>query len=200
MPEAPDVTALLLELSGGRKEALDELLPLVYEELRCIAHRHMGGERSGHTLNTTALVHEAYVKLVDVHRVDWQDRSHFLAMSSRAMRRILVDHARARNSTKRGGGAERVPLDHAIEITGEQSEDLIALDDALSRLEAMSERQARGVEYRFFGGMTLKEVADALGVSHGTAKRDWTLARAWLNRELTGPARTTPGTRLAETE
>ncbi len=200
MPEPPDVTALLLELSGGRREALDDLLPLVYDELRRLAHRHLGGERVGHTLNTTALVHEAYVKLVDVQRVEWQDRGHFLAMASRAMRRILVDYARARNRAKRGGGAERVPLDQAIQISDEQAEDLIALDDALSRLEALNERQCRGIEYRFFGGMTLEEVADALGVSHGTAKRDWTLARAWLNRELGGSATTTLEAGLATTE
>ena len=117
MTEVENVTALLLELSGGRKEALDELLPLVYKELRRLAHRHLRGERAGHTLNTTALVHEAYVKLVDVQRVEWQDRSHFLAMASRAMRRILVDYARARNRAKRGGEAERIPLDQAIQIT-----------------------------------------------------------------------------------
>ena len=191
MTEVEDVTALLLELSGGRKEALDELLPLVYKELRRLAHRHLRGERAGHTLNTTALVHEAYVKLVDVQRVEWQDRSHFLAMASRAMRRILVDYARARNRAKRGGAAERVPLDQAIQITDEQADDLVALDDALGRLEVLSERQCRGIEYRFFGGMTLEEVADALGVSQGTAKNDWALARAWLNRELGGAATTT---------
>jgi len=191
MTEVEDVTALLLELSGGRNEALDELLPLVYKELRRLAHRHLRGERAGHTLNTTALVHEAYVKLVDVQRVEWQDRSHFLAMASRAMRRILVDYARARNRAKRGGAAERVPLDQAIQITDEQADDLVALDDALGRLEVLSERQCRGIEYRFFGGMTLEEVADALGVSHGTAKNDWALARAWLNRELGGAATTT---------
>ena len=200
MPEAHDVTALLLELSGGRREALDELLPLVYEELRRLAHRHRGGERAGHTLNTTALVHEAYLKLVDVQKVEWQDRGHFLAMASRAMRRILVDYARARSRAKRGGEAERVPLDQAITITDVQSDDLLALDGALSGLEALNERQCRGVEYRFFGGMTLEEVADVLGVSHGTAKRDWTLARAWLNRELDGFGTTAVGTRMAETQ
>jgi RNA polymerase sigma factor (TIGR02999 family) len=200
MPDPPDVTALLLELSGGRQEALDELLPLVYHELRRIAHRHLRGEDAGHTLNTTALVHEAYLRLVDVRKVQWQDRSHFLAMASRAMRRILVDYARARNREKRGGGAERVSLDQAMEVTGEQADDLMALDEALTKLESINERQCRGVEYRFFGGMTLEEVADVLGVSHGTAKRDWTLARAWLNRELGGSTAIGTESGLAETE
>lgn len=184
MSEATDLTVLLHDLSGGREGALDEILPLVYEELRRIAHRHLAKERGGHTLSTTALVHEAYVKLVDVKRVDWRDRTHFLAMASRSMRRILVDYARAHRSEKRGGTAERVPLSHAVEVAEERAADVLALDEALRRLEELDERQARGVEYRFFGGMTLEEVGEALGVSHGTAKRDWTLARAWLNREL----------------
>ena len=199
MSEATDVTALLLELSGGREGALDEVLPLVYEELRRIAHRHLAGERSGHTLSTTALVHEAYLRLVDVKRVDWRDRTHFLAMASRSMRRILVDYARARGSEKRGGDAERVPLSNAVQVAEAQAEDILALDEALRRLEQLDERQCRGVEYRFFGGMTLEEVAEALGVSHGTAKRDWTLARAWLNRELTGRDDADTTGRLAET-
>lgn len=198
MPQSTDVTTLLLELSAGREGALEEILPLVYEELHGIAHRHLARERRGHTLSTTALVHEAYVRLVDVKRVQWRDRTHFLAMASRSMRRILVDYARTRGAQKRGGATERVPLAEAVEVADERAADILALDEALRRLEELNERQCRGVEYRFFGGMTLEEVAEALGISHGSAKRDWTLARAWLNRELRDADDTKPPGALAE--
>jgi RNA polymerase sigma factor (TIGR02999 family) len=184
--ETAEFTRLLREVGGGRRESLDRLVPLVYEELRAVAHAHLLGERTGHTLNTTALVHEAYIRLVDIRQVTWQDRAHFCGMASRAMRRILIDHARARLREKRGGGAIHVSLDDSVGLPAERAVDLIALDDALSKLETLDERQARFVECRFFAGLTLEETAEALGVSLATAKRDWTLCRAWLNREMSG--------------
>jgi RNA polymerase sigma factor (TIGR02999 family) len=181
----PEVTELLIELSRGRREALDRLVPLVYDELRRIAHQHLRGERAGHTLNTTALVHEAYLKLIDIQRVDWRSSTHFFATASRAMRRILIDYARTRRREKRGGdNAVHVPLDEAADIPMDQAEDLIALDEALTRLEALDERQCRVVECRFFTGLTIEETAEALGVSPATVKLDWAMSRAWLNREL----------------
>jgi len=184
MTDRHSVTERLVALSGGNPEAWDELMPIVYDELKQLAHRHLARERTGHTLSTTALVHEAYLKLINVDRVEWHDRTHFFAMASRAMRRILIDYARTRNREKRGGGLARVPLDDAFQVAEERAEDLIALDEALSRLEAVNERQCRVVEYRFFGGMSLQETADALGVSVASVKRDWALCRAWLNQEL----------------
>jgi RNA polymerase sigma factor (TIGR02999 family) len=184
MADPTDVTRLLHALSEGSPRALDELMPLVYEELRAIASRYLRGEREGHTLNTTALVHEAYMKLVDIDEVDYRDRGHFYAVASTAMRRILIDHARARRRDKRGGGAETVSLDQVVAMTDEQAGELLALDEALGRLEAIDGRRARLVEYRFFGGLTFPEAAEALGVSVATAKREWAVARAWLNREL----------------
>jgi RNA polymerase sigma factor (TIGR02999 family) len=179
-----DVTGLLVDLSGGRREALEELMPIIYDELRLVAHRHLRNERPGHTLNTTALVHESYFKLVDVTRVQWQDRAHFFAMASRAMRRILIDYARTRGREKRGGDRKRVSIQMAFHVAEDSAEDLIALDDALQRLEAVNERQARIVEYRFFGGLSVKETAEALGIAPATVKRDWAVTRAWLNKEL----------------
>ena len=184
MANPPDVTALLVALSSGQGRALDELMPVVYEELRTIAHRYLRQERPGHTLNTTALVHEAYMKLVDIKRVDYRDRGHFYAVASRAMRRILIDHAKARKAKKRGGGAEAITLDEALQLTDRVADDLLALDDALDRLAELDARQARAIEFRFFGGLTFEETAAVLGISVASAKRDWTLARAWLNREL----------------
>ncbi len=179
--EPQTVTALLEKLTAGQAEALDELIPQVYSELNEIAHRHLRGERPDHTLNTTALVHEAYVRLVDVHRVQWQGRAHFFAMASRVMRRVLVDHARSRGRQKRGGAAIAVTLDEAIAQTPGDSDDLLALDEALTRLEALNKRQSRVVECRVFAGLGVEETAAALGISPATVKRDWTLARAWLN-------------------
>ena len=184
MSHQDDVTARLVALAGGNSGAWDELMPVVYNELKRLAHRHLLNERSGHTLNTTALVHEAYLKLVDGARVQLRDRAHFFALASRAMRHILIDYARTRKREKRGGGIAPVTLDDDFHIPVDQIEDLIDLDDALTKLEAVNERQCRVVEYRFFGGMSVEETAEALGVSRGSVKRDWKIARAWLNQEL----------------
>lgn len=167
-------------------EALDRLVPPAYDELRRIAHRQLRGERGDHTLDTGALVHEAYLKLSRLDRIEWRDRSHFLAAAAGAMRRILVDYAVARKAGKRGGGQQRVPLDEVVVLTDDRAQELLALDDALRRLAAESERAARIVEWRFFGGMSIEETAEVLGISPATVKREWTLARAWLNRALQG--------------
>lgn len=180
-----EVTKLLKAHRAGDSGALNELLPRVYDELRRMAHRRMQGERAGHTFGTTALVHEAYLELVDLDRVDWQDRTHFFAVAARVMRNVLVDYAVKRNAEKRGGDRDRVPLrdeDAACEV---DLTDVLAVHQALSRLEERDERQARVVECRFFGGLTIEETAEALGVSPATVGRDWRVARAWLNRELT---------------
>jgi RNA polymerase sigma factor (TIGR02999 family) len=165
-------------------EGLDRLVPQVYEELRRIAHVQLRGERGDHTLDTGALVHEAYLKLSRLDRIEWRDRSHFLAAAAGAMRRILVDYAMARKARKRGGGRQRVPLDDVAVLADDRAQDLLTLDDALRRLALESERAARIVEWRFFGGMSIEETAEVLDISPATVKREWTLARAWLNREL----------------
>src|SRR5437867_11485171 len=193
MEERDDITGLLRELSRGRAEVLDHIMPIVYDKLRRIAHAQLRGERPEHTLNTTALVNEAYLKLVNVRQVEWRDRAHFFAVAARLMRRILMDYARARQREKRGGDAVRVPLAEAQHVPlGGAADDLLALEEALARLEAQSERQCRVVECRCFAGMTLEETAAALGISVATVKRDWTFSRAWLNRQLalsdSGPA------------
>jgi len=180
-----EVTKLLKAHRAGDSGALNELLPLVYDELRRMAHRRMQRERDGHTFGTTALVHEAYLELVDLDRVDWQDRTHFFALAARVMRNVLVDYAVKRKAEKRGGDRDRVPLrDKDMAHEGNLA-NVLAVHQALKRLEAMDERQARVVEYRFFGGLTIEETAEALGVSSATVGRDWRVARAWLNRELT---------------
>ncbi|HEX6133190.1 MAG TPA: sigma-70 family RNA polymerase sigma factor [Longimicrobiales bacterium] len=168
----------------GHEAALAPLVPLVYDELRRIARRHLGAERPDHTLSTTALVHEAYMKLADQTRGRWRERSHFCAVASRAMRRILVDHARQHNARKRGGARRQIPLGDVALTIDERAEVLIDLDDALTRLAACDERQARIVECRFFAGMTEDETAEALGVSPRTVRREWVKARGWLLREL----------------
>lgn len=179
-----DITRLLEAHADGDRQALDELLPLVYGELQRIAHRRLGGERRGHTLNTTALVHEAYLKLVQLDRMNWQNRAHFFAIAAQVMRNVLVDYAVRQKAQKRGGGRERVSLDE-IEIgTAPRIDELLALQQALERLGALDERQARVVECRVFGGMSIDETAHALGISAATVSRDWTVARAWLAREL----------------
>lgn len=163
---------------------LDAVFPAVYDELRRVAHRHLRGEGTGHTLGTTALVHEAWLELARLEHVRWPGRPYVLAAASQAMRRILIDHAVARRAGKRGGGAVAEPLDDAVAMAVSRGDDLLALDEALARLAALDPRAARVVECRFFGGMSVEETAEALGTSPATVKRDWTSARAWLNREL----------------
>jgi RNA polymerase sigma factor (TIGR02999 family) len=184
-----DVPQLLQELSQGKSGALDRLLPIVYEELRRIAHGQLRSERPGHTLNTTALVHEAYLRLVKLDHVEWRDRAHFYAVAARVMRRVLIDYARAKKREKRGGDAVQVPLSETLDALVQQPEDLLALEEALSRLEARNVRQCRVVECRCFSGMSVEETAAALDTSPATVKRDWAFARAWLNRELTEDSR-----------
>ncbi len=186
--ERDQVTGLLHAWGAGDEQALQRLVPLVEAELHRIARRCMKAERAGHSLQATALVNEAYLRLVDVQRVQWQDRAHFLAMSARLMRRVLVDHARARGYQKRGGGAVRVTLVEGVGGTDERPHDVVALDDALTALASMDPRKARVVELRYFGGLTVEEAATVLGVSSDTVSRDWKLARAWLLRELDVPA------------
>lgn len=181
-----EITQLLVAWSDGDQAALDELTPLVYEELHRLAHRYMRGERAGHTLQTTALVNEAYTRLIDWKNVRWQNRAHFFGVSAELMRRILVDFARARGYQKRGGGMRAVTLNDAINVSNEKGVDLIALDEALSALAELDPRQSKVVELRFFGGLTNEEAAEVLNVSVATVRRDWTLARAWLHRELKG--------------
>ncbi len=181
---AGDVTNLLLSWGQGDETALQRLVPLVHDELHRLAGRQMRGERQGHVLQTTGLVNEAYVRLIDLSRVQWQDRAHFFSMASRVMRRILVDYARSRNSLKRSGGVRRVSLDEAAEVSGERRVDLVALDDALAALAVVDQRKGHVVEMRFFGGLSVEETAAALHVSVETVTRDWRLAKAWLRREL----------------
>jgi RNA polymerase sigma factor (TIGR02999 family) len=178
------VTELLKAARSGEAAAFDEVFPLVYDVLRRIAHRKLAGEPSGHTLVTTDLVHEGYLKLVRLDRIEWQGRAHFLAMAAHAMRNILVDHALRRRAGKRGGAYTRVPLHSGLAIDEASGTDVLTVHAALERLQAIDERQARVVECRFFAGMSIEETAEALGVSPATIKRDWALARAWLNREL----------------
>jgi RNA polymerase sigma factor (TIGR02999 family) len=184
-----DPTALLLAWSRGDDAAFDELVPLIHGELHRIARRHMRLERPGHTLQATALVNEAYLRLIDVKQMKWQNRAHFLAMAARVMRRILVESARSRRFQKRGGGAQVEPLDEERIAAGEPGRDLVALDDALTALASMDPRKSHVVEMRFFGGLTVDETAEALHVSAETVRRDWRLAKAWLLSEL-GPEST----------
>ncbi len=182
-------TALLLAWNRGEPEALDALLPLVYEELRRVAAHYMRRERADHTLQATALVNEAYLRLIEVKRVRWENRAHFFAMASRLMRRILVDAARSRDYQKRGGGAPMLSLDEALIVPCEPGDDLVALDEALNALAAVDVRKSQVVEMRFFGGLDIDETAEALHVSRDTVKRDWRVAKLWLLRELGGDAR-----------
>lgn len=184
-----ELTGLLQAWRGGDTAALDALLPLVYEELHRLAHRHMAGERRGHVLQTSALVSEAYVRLVDAARVDWRDRAHFFAVTARLMRQVLIQHARARQTDKRGGHAVRVALDETTLPAPERDADLVALDEALNRLAEVDPREAKVVELRFFAGLTEEEAAHVLGISDRTLRREWDHARVWLLRELRrGPA------------
>jgi RNA polymerase sigma factor (TIGR02999 family) len=177
-------TALLRAWGRGDQAALDQLVPLVHEQLRRIARQHMAHERGGHTLQPTALVNEAYLRLIDIKRIEWQDRQHFFAMAARVMRRVLVDAARARRFHKRGGGAQMAPLHEALVVSNEPPRDLVELDDALNALAEVDARKAQVVEMRYFGGLNVEETAEALHVSPGTVMRDWRLAKVWLLREL----------------
>jgi RNA polymerase sigma-70 factor (ECF subfamily) len=187
-PVPADVTRLLRAWSQGDEDALQKLIPVVYQELRRLAHRYMNRERADHTLETTALVHEAYQRLIDTPQVGWQDRTHFLAVCAQLMRRILVDHARSRRYLKRGGGIRMVPLDEALVAARDRGRDLVALDEALTALAAIDSRKSRVVELRFFGGLTMDETAAVLHVSPDTVLRDWKLAKVWLLHELAGGA------------
>lgn len=194
---AGEVTQLLLRWRAGDEAALAALLPLVYEELRSMARRHLRHERDSHTLQRTALVHEAFLRMVDQQQVDWESRTQFYGLASQMMRRILVDHARRRSAAKRGDGAQHVDLDAMLQEEGEDSSppaqeaeiDFAAIDDALQRLEALDPQQGKLVELRFFGGLSIKETADIIGVSPATVKREWAIARAWLQREITAGER-----------
>ncbi len=179
-----EVTGLLLAWSEGEQTALEKLMPLVYAELHRLAKHYMRREHAGHTLQTSALVNEAYLRLIDARSVRWQNRAHFFAVSAQIMRRILVDFARAKQNLKRGGGARPVILDEGLVVSPEIGADLLALDEALERLAVLSKRQGRVVELRYFGGLNEDEVAEALKVSPRTVRTDWSLARAWLYREL----------------
>ena len=186
MADAPsqDVTRLLARWHGGDEGALEQLVPIVHQELRRLARRQMAGERPGHTLQPTALVNEAYLRLVDLKQIQWQNRAHFFAMAARLMRRILVDFARSRRYQKRGGGAKQVSFTEALEIAASQPADVVALDEALAALARVDERKSRVVELRFFGGLSIEETAEVLSVSRETVKRDWTFAKMWLLRHL----------------
>ena len=179
-----DVTQVLLAWNDGDESALEKLVPLVYEELRRLARRYMRRERPGHTLQTTALINEAYLQLVDIKHVHWQNRAHFFALCARLMRRILVDFARSRHYAKRGGGARPVSLEQSPAVSAAPATDLVAVDEALQALTKIDDRKAQVVELRFFGGLTVEESAEVLKVSPETVRRDWRLAKVWLLREL----------------
>jgi RNA polymerase sigma-70 factor (ECF subfamily) len=181
-----EVTELLLAWSGGEASALDKVMPLVYAELHRLARQRLWHERAGHTLQTSDLINEAYLRLVDANRVNWQDRAHFLAVSAQAMRRVLVEHARARGSQRRGAGVQRLPLEAALNVHAQQSPDLVKLDEALTALAGEYPRRAQVIELRFFGGLSVEETAAVLGVSEDTVLRDWRLARIWLLRAMNG--------------
>lgn len=187
-PLSDQVTQLLLAWGAGDESALQQLVPLVHTELRRMARRQMRRERDDHTLQTTALVNEVYLRMVDLSRVRWQDRAHFFAMASRLMRRVLVDHARSRRYQKRGGGAVKVSITQALGVRDQIAPDIVALSDALDTLAAVDERKSKVVELRFFGGLSVRETAESLGVSEETVMRDWRLAKAWLLRELSDGA------------
>jgi len=184
MTSQHEITRLLVDWSKGDQNALEKLTPIVYEELRRLAGRYLRQERYGHTLQSTALVHEAYLKLVGQHSIHWQNRAQFFGVAAQLIRRILVDYARNRHAAKRGANAPRLSLDEAIALPGERDLDLVALDDALEGLAKLDPRQSRLVELRFFAGLTMEEAAEVLNMSLATAKRDWTAAKAWLFREI----------------
>ena len=182
-----EVTRLLQDCSDGNRDALDKLLPLVYNELRRLAHSYLSHERPDHTLQTTALVHEAYLKLIDQRSVNWQNRAQFFAISAQAMRRILLDNARRHTAAKRGSGGQKISLDEVATLSGDSAnESLIALDLALQKLETIDEAQSKIVELRYFGGLTIEETAEVLKISPSSIQREWTVARAWLYKSITG--------------
>jgi RNA polymerase sigma-70 factor (ECF subfamily) len=183
--DTDDISRLLTAWSGGNQAALDRLTAIVYMELRRLAHYYMDRERAGHILQTTALVNEAYMRLVDYKRMQWQDRAHFFAVASRVMRRILVDHARSHN-LKRGAGVQHLPLDDVAVVSPSRTDDMLALDDAMNGLARLDPRKAQIIEMRFFGGLSVEETAEVLQVSPATVRRDWSIARFWLYRELGG--------------
>ncbi len=183
-PSPKDVTQLLLDWRDGNKEALDKLIPLVYDELRRLADHYLRRERPDHTLQATALVHEAYFRLVDQRNVDWQNRAHFFGIAAGLMRRILLEHARSHRAAKRGGDKQKLSLDEAMGLSKERDVDLVSLDDALTSLEAIDPQKSRIVELRFFGGLTIEETAEVLGVSPITVNRAWRITKAWLLREI----------------
>jgi RNA polymerase sigma-70 factor (ECF subfamily) len=182
--QPPDVTQLLLAWNDGDQAALEKLLPLVYDELRRLADSYLRRERAAHTLQATALVHEAYLRLVDQRRVRWQNRAHFFGIVAQLMRRILVDHARAHQAAKRGEGQVKLSLDEAINVSAERAAEVVALDEALTSLAELDEQQSRIVELRYFGGLSNQEIAEVLGISAPTVTRQWRLAKAWLYHEL----------------
>jgi RNA polymerase sigma factor (TIGR02999 family) len=184
LASSQEVTRLLKAWGAGDDEALEKLTPLVYRQLHEIARRYMAGERVGHMLQTTALVNEAYLRLVDCGKVNWQDRAHFFAVSAQLMRRVLIDFARSRGYLKRGGAVPHIPLDEAPSVCNEPDVNLVALDDALNALAAVDERKSKVVELKFFGGLSVEETAEVLRVSSDTVIRDWKLAKIWLLREL----------------
>ena len=184
IPAPSGVTQLLIDCSDGNQDAFNKLYPLVYEELRHLAHRYMSHERPGHTLQTTAVVHEAYLRLIDQKHVQWQNRAHFFAIASQMMRRILITHAQSHTYAKRGGGALKVSLDEAAVLSPERAIELITLDEALKSLTAIDPRRSQVVELRFFGGLSNEEIAEVLKISPNTVTRDWNVAKAWLYREM----------------
>ncbi len=183
-PPASEVTRLLMDWRAGREEALDQLMPLIYQELKQLARGYLRGERPDHTLQPTALIHEAYMRLADQRLPQWQNRAHFYGIAARVMRQILVDHARRHHASKRGSEQQRVPLDEAIVFTEDRAADVVALDDALKELATFDERKCRVIELRFFGGLSLEETAEALGISIATVGRELRSASAWLHRRM----------------
>ena len=193
MPKSSqDVTKLLLEWRGGKQDALDQLIPIIYEDLRRQAHHYIQDERKGHSLQTTGLINETYLRLMDCKKVSWKNRAHFFAVTAQIMRRILVDYARSRRSQKRGGDLEKTTLDEALTFSIARNLDLVALDDALNELALKDERRCRVVELRFFGGLSIEETAEVLGIHPDTVVRDWRLAKVWLAREIKKSAEGNP--------
>jgi RNA polymerase sigma factor (TIGR02999 family) len=184
MPSAENVTKMLRDWRNGDQEALEQLIPVVYDELHRQAARYLRREHPGHTLQTTALIHEAYLRLINQQNIEWQNRAHFYAIAARLMRQILVDHARRRQATKRGGSDIKVPLEEAMVISPGENVDLVALDEALTRLAAIDPQQSRIVELRYFSGLSVEETAEVLGVSSRTVNRDWNVAKAWLRQQI----------------